>query len=488
MNEPGSNVAATRLRLVLVVVRKEIREVLRDGRFWVSGAIVLGLLALALAFGVRQAEATHSERTAAQQTADAHFLDQEEKNPHAAAHYGSFVFKPGGALPFVDPGVEPFVGVSLKLEAHRRNAFDGARAQDSAGLARFGRFSVATVLQLLVPLLVVGMGFAAWSAERERGTLRLVAASGVAPVRLLAGKALGLTTALGALMLPAALLGAVIVAGAGDGAGAVPVERALALAVAYGAYFVVFLAVTLGASARAASTRASLVTLLGLWIAWALVIPRVAADAVALLVPTPTPTAFAERVKKSLADGLPNGPPREERVNAITEELMERSGYKGAETLMSESLLGGIELEAEARFENEVLDHHFDDLERVVERQDKATQWAAIVSPPAAIRSLSMAFAGTDHAHHRHFAHAAEGHRRALVDALNEELGTRGGADVWSYVAGRETWERMPKFQYRRPSAAWVLERQAVSAALLGGWVVVSVAFAFAAARRVRVV
>jgi ABC-2 type transport system permease protein len=152
------------------LIQKELREIVRDGRLRVVSAAVLGLFLVTLGLGLREAAAVRAERHAAQDVADDHFRTQDDKNPHVAAHYGSYVFKPAGALSFVNPGVDAFVGVSLKLEAHKRNALEGARARDGTALARFSRLSVASVLELLVPLLVVAMGFAAWTAERERGT------------------------------------------------------------------------------------------------------------------------------------------------------------------------------------------------------------------------------------------------------------------------------------------------------------------------------
>lgn len=121
---------------------KELCEIARDGRFRAVGIAVLGLLLVTLGLGFRDVVAVQQERRDAQATADDHFRTQDDKNPHVAAHYGTYVFKPAGALSFINPGVDAFVGVSLKLEAHKRNALEGARARDGTALARFSRLSV----------------------------------------------------------------------------------------------------------------------------------------------------------------------------------------------------------------------------------------------------------------------------------------------------------------------------------------------------------
>lgn len=469
------------------LLKKELREVVRDGRFWITAVAVALLLVVALAFGFRQTRAIDAERSAAQRTADEHWREQGDKNPHVAAHYGTYVFKPVGPLPFVDPGIDPFVGASIKLEAHRRNDAAAARAQDATGLSRFGGLSVAAVLQLLIPLLTIGLGFSAWTAERERGTLRQLAALGLPPRVLVAGKALGITAALGALLAPALLLGAAVVwgfRGGGDASGG----RVLAMALSYLAYFAAFVAITLAVSAHARSSRSSLVALLGFWVAAALIAPRAASDIAALIAPAPSQARVAEAIRQSVAEGLPDGPPREQRVDTISEELLLAEGFKGSEMFMDPALLSAIELRAEAMFENEVIDHHHQRLADAIARHERVAQVGALISPVVAIRTLSMAFAGTDYAHHRHFADAAEGYRRELVEMLNQELGHKGGNDAWAYRAGRELWERAPPFAYAAPDLAWVFGQQALSAAALMAWLLLGAAAAWWSARRVEVV
>jgi ABC-2 type transport system permease protein len=93
-----------------------------------------------------------------------------------------------------------------------------------------------------------------------------------------------------------------------------------------------------------------------------------------------------------------------------------------------------------------------------------------IVAPIQAVRFASMALAGTDSAHDRGFAREAEGYRRALVRAMNDDL-TRGSkSGDFSYVGDRSTWSRVPEFHYASPPAAWALGQEWVSCALISAW------------------
>jgi ABC-2 type transport system permease protein len=473
----GEAIRGAQVRGVLrALIHKEVRELVRDGRFWIVAGALASLLMVALAFGLRQSAAVGAERLAAQATADEHFRAQDNKNPHVAAHYGSYVFKPAGALSFIDPGIEPYVGVSVKLQAHARSSPEGASATDPSSLARVGRMSVAAILQLLIPLLIVGLGFSAWTSERERGTLRLIAMSGVRRSLLFAGKILGLGVGLGALLLPTFAIGGAIIALLGHDHA--QLGRLITLLGSYLVYFGVFLALTLAVSALADSSRSSLVLLIGAWVMSTLVFPRVATDLSALVAPTPPPAELAVAIKKSMIEGRPGGPQREERVDALTDVLLEKQGFKDAETLMDAAALASTELQAEAQFENEVIDFHYEQLADSIERQEVVLNWMAVVSPPLAMQALSSALAGTDYAHHRNFSDAAERHRRTFIEMLNREVGAKGGADAWNYQAGRDTWARAPRFEYEHPSLAWVLSRQRISLAILLSWFVGSLLLA----------
>src|SRR5688500_13195730 len=171
--------------MIARIARKEMTEMLRDGRFrWT--AVVIGILLVgALTTGVNQYRRTAAERDAAARGARAHWLTQAPKNAHSAAHYGVYAFKPAMPLSFVDQGVDRYVGVFAWLEAHKQNDFKYRPAQDATALERFGAWTAASVLQLLVPLLIIMLAFPAVAGEREQGTLRQLLSLGLRPRELI---------------------------------------------------------------------------------------------------------------------------------------------------------------------------------------------------------------------------------------------------------------------------------------------------------------
>ena len=160
------------------VARTEVRVALRDGRVRWTAIVLLGLLVATGAEGWRRAVDMRAERARAQRLVREQWLGQRPKDPHAAAHFGTYVFQPVSALAFLDPGLLDHVGVAGFLEAHRRNEFRYRPAADAPAIPWFGPLTPAAVLQQLVPLVVLLLTYAAVAAERESGMLRQLRSRG----------------------------------------------------------------------------------------------------------------------------------------------------------------------------------------------------------------------------------------------------------------------------------------------------------------------
>jgi ABC-2 type transport system permease protein len=468
--------------MVLRIARKELVDLLRDGRFRWSSAVVAALLASSVATGWRSWSEAKRERAAAQDEARAHFEGQDEKNPHAAAHYGLYVFKPKHPLAFVDPGIDPYSGVSVYLEAHRRNAVAYRPARDATALQRFGELNVSTVLQVLVPLLIIFLAFPAVAAEREQGTLRQLLSLGVDPRALLAGKALGLSAGLVLALLPGLVAGVVALAAGGGEAGW---AAAGVLAVAYVAYLGIVLAASLYASARARSSGAALIALLGVWIANTMVAPRLATDLARRAVPTPSALEFAAAIERDIRGGIDGHDPQDARIERLKASLLEKYRVDTVEELPIN--FQGVALQASEDYGNAVFDRHYADLWRAYERQDAVRKALGVLFPTLAIRELSMALAGTDNAEYRDFAEEAESLRRAMVARLNRDLEVNGAELGFMYQAGAGLWRSMPRFRYRQADLRTTLFRQGFACVSVVFWLVATVELVDRSARRLRV-
>ena len=144
-------------------------------------------------------------------------------------------------------------------------------------------------------------------------------------------------------------------------------------------------------------------------------------------------------------------------------------------------------LQASEEYGNLVFDSQFRSLWDSYERQGRIQQTAGVIAPVLAIRSLSMGMAGTDFAHYRRFAVAAEAYRRQMVKTLNDDLAQHAKPGV-NYVAGRDVWERIPDFVYQMPGTRWAIANQTISLAVLALWCALGGLAAIAATSRIVVV
>ena len=430
------------------IARKEFQDTWRDGRFRWAAAIVLVLLGVAFLLARQQVEHQRTEREGAAKMERDNWLNQGKKNAHAAAHYGVYVFKPVAPLSVFDRGLQPFVGNTVYLEAHRQNQAAFLPAQDATSMRRFGDLTAAACLQLLVPLLIILLAFGTLAGERESGTLRQVLSLGVRPTSLVFGKTLGLGGALALLLLPVAAGGIYALSGISgvDAAGEESVLRLCLMACAYLLYLGAILVICITVSALAPTSRSALSILLVFWAANAVLAPRLASDLAQGLLPTPKLADLDADLLEARKQALNSHNPNSEAMKEFVEKNRDASGKLPANfrvLLMQES----------ERQTNLVYEKHFGGIWDLMEDQDKVVTWAGLAAPLLGLRSASVALAGTDFTHHRHFSIAAEEHRREFIRMLNNSQG----------ASGRELWEKLPPFRYQPPSLS-----QAVSTAMPG--------------------
>jgi ABC-2 type transport system permease protein len=472
--------------MILTIARKEMIEMFRDGRFRVAGAIVFTLLAGALLLGWQHYREVAAQHSAAQKATREQWLGQGKKNPHSAAHYGVYAFKPKVPLSLVDHGTDPYTGVAVWLEAHKMNEFKFRPAQDATAVQRFGELTGATVLQLLIPLLIVLLTFQAFSGERESGTLRQLFSLGVKPADLAAGKALGTAAALGLLLVPAAAIGAGALAlSSSNGELGASWARVALMALSYLLYFGTFTAISLAISAWAPSSRAALIALLGFWMLNGLIAPRAASDLAKGLHPTPSAFEFAQRMEVALKSGIDGHDPQDARDQRLLQQLLDKYKVTSVEALPVN--FTAIRMQEGENHGNEVYDVLYGELWDTFDKQASIHRTAGVLAPGLALRSLSMGFAGTDFSQHAHFAKAAEEYRRMIQREMNGDLAKSPTNGSGPYLAGEDLWRKVPDFAYTAPDAAWVVSRQASGFAVLLGWFLVSVLLAIWSARRIAV-
>jgi len=452
------------------IARKEFTELLRDGRFRWTALIVFALLLVSLGLGWKNYSTVKREQDAAQMDSRKTWENQGERNPHSAAHFGVYAFKPKTPLSLIDSGLDNFSGNSIWVEAHYQNPARNRPIEDATALQRFGELTAAGVLQLLLPLLIIFLTFDAFAGERTSGTLRQVLSLGVPRLQLVLGKTFGLFSALLLLLVPATMIGVLALAlSTGNDVLFSSLPRFLLMCVGYLLYFGAFVGIALTVSAFASSVRASLIVLLAFWIFSCLLIPRFANDSAENLHPIPSNKEFWDAVYKDMKEGIDGHNPSNKRTKELEEKVLSQYGVTKKEDLPVN--FNGLSLQASEEHSNLLFDKHFGNIWNIHHAQERTQGLFGIVSPFLPIRAFSMGMAGTDLRHQEHFSNAVEQYRREFVKMLNLDFAYNSKTkDDYNYFVGKEVWQKSPEFTYISPATNWALSGQIRSLIMLFLW------------------
>ncbi|GAA4358874.1 DUF3526 domain-containing protein [Hymenobacter saemangeumensis] len=456
--------------MIQSIAQKEFVSTLRDKRFLVLSMLMLALLLAATLVGRASYRTLQQERQLAQQTVNDQFRNQPNRHPHRVAHYGSFAFRPKSGLSLLDAGVDSYTGTTVYLEAHQQNSVNFSQSQQSGSLIRFGELTVAFVLQMLVPLLIVFLCFGAFTQERETGTLKLLLSQGATLRQLAWGKIQGYSRAVALVVLPALALAATLLFTGEAFASTADLLLRLGLFVlGYAVYFFLIIVGTVVVSARQASSRAALVTLLGLWSLGCIIMPKATANLGATLYPAVTKAQMDAAVHDEAQHGINGHDPQDQRVEALKAATLRKYGVDSVQHLPVS--FAGIQMAAAEEYSAKVYQQHFAALNATYERQNRLSDWLGLLNPYQAIRPLSMTLAGSDFAHYVHFQQAAEKYRYHLVQRLNG-LQTGMGYGDKERKLDASTWKQLPVFTYQAPPLGWAGPRLLLPAAALLLWAV----------------
>ena len=461
---------------VALIARDELRLMIRNRVAVIAFALLILLTLVASLSSWAHQQGIAELRARHQAEAEQAFDAQPDRHPHRVVHYGSFIFRPLGPLAAFDPGVDAFTGNSMFLEGHRQNSANFGDVRQSSLLVRFGQLTPAFVLQIVAPLLLIFLGYGVLARETERGTLRLLLLQGVSRRQIVLGKlsALGVVAIL--VGLPA-MIGFLLIAGQ-PGALALPMS---VIAVGYGLYLALWIVIIVLVSARAGRSRDALMALVAVWAVVAVLAPRMAPDIASAVTPLQnrfqTDVAIARDLRRTGDSHNPDDP----HFAAFKQSVLDRYGvtriedlpvnYKGLLGMEGERLTSGLfDRYARASYDAQA-------------RQNGLVNAIGLISPAIAVRSLSMAAAGTDFAGHRRFLEQAEAYRYDLVQRLNrlqaedvsysDDTAQDPGADRRKRI-GSDNWRRMPDFAYQPPAGETLATAALPGLAILLAW------FAFA--------
>jgi ABC-2 type transport system permease protein len=460
---------------ITLSIAKQTYKATFNNRATLALTLLLGLsLCLATYVGWQNFKTQNNQRIHYKELVREQWLSKPDKHPHRMAHYGYLAFREKHELSFFDFGIESFAGVSVFLEAHKQNTVNFSEASFSNGMLRFGEISVAMVLQLLVPLLIIFLGYNSISAERESGTLKILLCQNVSWKKLLWGKTLGIIGVCLSIFLPLILLTILLWASLSNWKVSVDASLRLAILVlGYSVYFFIIAAITVLVSAFQRSSKTALTLLLACWIFFMVIMPRVSQAVGTSIYPTPSKIEFADAIATDISKQGDSHDPNDAHYASIKDSLLRT--YKVDDVRKLPFNYGGYIMAEGEKITSGIYSDHQKKLNKTFEKQNSISNFMGLLNPYLSLKHLSMALTASDFNTFTDFQNQAEAYRYKLAQKMNKlQLdkisNIAPGEHDKPLSVSRSNWAEQPDFNYHFNTLADVLQKQLLPMIALSIW------------------
>lgn len=398
-----------------------------------------------------------------------------DKHPHRMAHYGYVAFRNRFPLSFFDFGMDSYLGNAVFLEAHKQNTVNFSEASLSNGLLRFGEISAGMILQLLLPLLIFFWGFDSVAREREQGTLKILLTQGVSWQELILGKSLGLFYLALAIFIPSVFLGMILlVLNEHNTENSQTYFRYLLLIIGYLSYFFILSTLAVYISGKVKSSKSALTSLIGFWLFFTLMLPKISQVVGQNIFPSPSKIEFDTTVEQELIKQGDSHNPNDPHFKAIKDSLLR--AYKVDSTHKLPFNYSGYVMREGEKLSAETYKKHQTQLVETYQKQQNVVRFTAFLNPYMAIKNLSMALSGTDYAAYNDFQNQSEDFRYKLAQTMNELqikfIGNKikTSADKRAILSNKN-WKDLPDFHHQFLGLMEVIKNEILSIISLIVWV-----------------
>jgi ABC-2 type transport system permease protein len=451
---------------MLQIIKNEWRFLVRSRIFLGISVAFVFILLVSVLLGNYQTKTQALSHQDAKDHVRQQWVSIEEMNPHSAAHYGTYVFKPANLLSSLDDGVNSVTGNVLRVEGHVQNEIVHSEGSQMQAISRFGKLKSSLLLQYIVPLLLIFLAFNAVSSEKQSGRLKLLVLQGAKPLQIILSKTLAVWL-YGLSLLTFIILVYTILNFSG-----ITTEIVIRTAffyVAYALYYFIITALTVFISGRWQDSTLALTSMLGIWIIWTIFIPNILMSSAEKWHPLPSRNEFQSAMKEDRAKGLDGHNPKDERSLALKENVLKEYGVDSLSQLPIN--FDGIRMQADEEYGNSVWDKHFGNNRNVLKKQKQSFQLGGILNPFISLQNTSMGFMASDNLHHQEFLLQVEDYRRVFIKMLNDEQ-TYGGSKTgdWGVKANNAFFRSVPDFNYKSTQLSMVISNYVIDLALLTLW------------------
>jgi len=456
-----------------ILIAKQLRDSVFKNKAVFIITLFIGVLLLYAAFsGWENYTAQNETSEKYQHESREDWLKNPDKNPHRMAHYGNFAFRKSTSLSVFEFGMEPFFGNAIFLEAHKQNTANFSEAGFSNSMLRFGEISIAMVLQVLLPLLIFFLGFNAIAYERENDTLKILLTQGINWKQLLFGKILGIASVIMLLFIPTIIVLVLLwlflqnfSVSADEGL------KLLLFIFFHFVYLIFFCTIAVLISAISKTSKNALVSLIGIWLLFTIILPRTTQALGAYIYEAPSKIKFNSDIEKDILKQGDSHNPNDPHYKAIKDSLLRAYNVDSVQKLPF-NYSGFIMTEGE-KISSRIYNEHLAELLKVYKKQNSFSKTVSFFNPYIAMKNLSMGLSNTDYDSYVDFQKQAEDYRYKMAQKMNA-LQIKYISNTKSdkpKIIGKEHWADVEEFHYEPKGILTVLKNEFISIISIVLWI-----------------
>jgi ABC-2 type transport system permease protein len=229
-------------------------------------------------------------------------------------------------------------------------------------------------------------------------------------------------------------------------------------------------------SAKAKSSKSALTSLIGFWLFFTLMLPKVSQVVGQNLFPSPSKIEFDTTVEQELIKQGDSHNPNDPHYKALKDSLL--TAYKVDSTHKLPFNYSGYVMREGEKLSAETYKKHQAVLVETYQKQQNVVRFTAFLNPYMAIKNLSMALSGTDYSAYNDFQNQAEDFRYKLAQTMNElqikyiANKVKSSADKKAIISSKN-WKDLPDFHHQFLNLGMVLKNEIVSIISLILWIMV---------------
>ena len=415
-----------------------------------------------------------------------------DKHPHRMAHFGSFTFRLQHPLSVFDSGIESYTGNTIFLEAHKQHTANFSEASLSTGLIRFGDLNITMLLQLILPLIIFFLGYASITSEKENGTLKIIHIQGAKVKEILLGKSLGLFLVSVLFFLPAFIaLWSITFLEEGEILNSAIAIRCLLITISYIFFYLILCFITVIVSGKSQNSNKALLSLLGVWLSFFIITPKMAQVVGNSMYPNLSKIAFKGTIEEEISKQGDSHNPNDPYFNSLRDSILKAHNVTDVKDLPIN--YSGFVMSKGEEKSAIIYNKQYNKLIDTYRKQNSITDGLVVLNPYLAIKNVSMSFSGTDFDTYVNFLSQTENYRYKQSQYMNElqmkfisNKATSSEGKV--NVIDKTYWKSTPKFNYEFTAVSQTIKTQLSAIITLVVWFLLALLFMIKFSNRFKII